>query len=294
MTLMTRRLGLAGLAAGLAAACTPARLFNTITPDDPARVLARDETYGALPRQKLDVYGPLSGGPMSGGEAAPVAVFVYGGAWNSGSRAEYVWAGKALASQGFVSVVPDYRLAPDVRFPAFVEDIAASVRWIVDNIGRFGGDGRRIVLVGHSAGAYNAAMVSLDPGYLRAAGVDPACIKAFAGLAGPYYFPDLDGPILKAAFGTVPGEAYQVIRFASETSPAAYLAHGGADRTVIPRNTERLAKALRDKGVEVESHIYPGLSHADVLLAMSRTFRGRRPVWDDMIPFLRRQVGLSA
>lgn len=291
MTLMTRRLGLAALAAGLAAACTPARLFNAITPEDPARVLATGERYGEAGRQQLDVYGPQGGAPADG---APVAVFLYGGAWNSGSRGEYVWAGKALASQGFVAVVPDYRLTPEVAFPAFVEDGALAIRWIVDNIGRLGGDPSRIVLIGHSAGAYNAAMIALDPRYLQAAGVEPGRIKAFAGLAGPYYFPNLDGPILKAAFGTVPGEAYQAVRFASASSPPAFLAHGGGDRTVTPRNTEGLAKALREKGVEVEAHVYPGLSHADVLLAMSRTFRARRPLWDDMIPFLRRQAGLSS
>src|SRR5690606_27264695 len=144
---------------------------------------------------QLDVYGPP--GRASG---APVAVFVYGGGWSSGSRKEYQWAGKMLAAQGFVTVVCDYPLVPEVRFPRFIEDVALAVRWAGDKAAGHGGDASRIVLVGQSAGAYNAAMVALDPRYLKAVGVDRNRIKAFAGLAGPYYFPTLDGPILSKTF----------------------------------------------------------------------------------------------
>jgi acetyl esterase/lipase len=290
---MTRRSGLIGLAGAVLAACTPARFLDSVFPDDAANTLIKNVRFGDNPRQKLDLYGP----PLNqsvGNPGAPVALFVYGGGWNSGSRKEYQWAGKMLAAQGFVTVVADYRLTPEVSFPAFVEDVAAAVRWAVDHAPEHGGDPSRIVLVGHSAGAYNAAMVALDPRYLKAVGVDRARIKAFAGLAGPYYFPDLSGPVLSKTFAGVPDDkTYQTLDYASPASPAAFLVAGGADRTVRPRNTERLAAALKNEGVEVESHIYPGQSHADVLLNLSRTFRGRSTEYAELTGFLRRQAGLG-
>jgi acetyl esterase/lipase len=289
---MTRRAGLIGLAGTLLAACTPARFFNTINAPDPAARPVRDQSFGPEPRQKLDVYAPKEIATQGAGQGAPVAIFVYGGGWNSGARGEYAWAGKALAAEGFITVVADYRLVPQVTFPAFVDDVALAIKWTVDNIAAQGGDPGRIVLVGHSAGAYNAAMIALDPRYLKAVGVDRSRIKAFAGLAGPYYFPTLDGPILSKTFAGADARLYQAIDYASPGSPAAFLACGDADRTVRPVNTERLAAALKKEGVEVESHVYPGLSHADVLLGLSRTFRRNSPVHADMMRFLRREAGL--
>ena len=108
--------------------------------------------------------------------------------------------GRALAAQGFVVVVPDYRLVPEVRFPAFLEDSAAAVRWARDNAAAFGGDGQRITLVGHSAGAYNAAMLALDPRWL---GPDRAAVRGFVTLAGPFDFLPLDDPATIAAFGSL-------------------------------------------------------------------------------------------
>ncbi|HYE46983.1 MAG TPA: alpha/beta hydrolase [Caulobacter sp.] len=284
---MTRRTGLLGLAGGFLAACTPARFLDTVIPDDPARVLTRDVAFGE--GLKLDLYGP-----QSAAAGAPVALFVYGGGWSSGSRTEYRWAGKMLAAQGFITVVADYRLAPQARFPAFIEDLAQAVRWAVDHTPEHGGDPSRIVLVGHSAGAYNAAMVALDPRYLKAVGVERTRIKAFAGLAGPYYFPNLDGPVLSRAFaGAEDDRIYQTLDYAGPGSPAAFLVAGSADATVRPRNTERLAEALTREGVEVEKHIYPGQTHLDVLLNLSRPFRGRSPEHGQLVAFLRRQAGLA-
>lgn len=223
-----------------------------------------------------------------------MALFVYGGGWNTGSRREYTWAGKMLAAQGFLTLVADYRLAPAARFPDFLHDLAAAVRWAVDHAAEHGGDSSRIILVGHSAGAYNAAMVALDPRYLQAVGVERDRVKAFAGLAGPYYFPNLDGPILSQTFAGAPDDRiYQTLDYAGPGSPAAFLVAGAADRTVRPRNTERLAEALRKEGVEVESHIYPGQSHADVLINLSRTLRGRSPEHGQLTAFLRRQAGMA-
>jgi acetyl esterase/lipase len=284
----TRRLGLAAAAAALAGACSPLTLFATLTPKDPARREAHDVAYGGDPRQRLDVYAPRrTEGP------APVAVFFYGGSWDSGRRQDYSWVGRALAAQGFVTVVADYRLYPQVRYPGFLEDGAQAVKWSADHAAQYGGDGGRIVLVGHSAGAYNAVMLALDPRYLTAAGVAPGTVRAVAGLSGPYAFLPLDGPITQRTFGQSSDlPATQPINYASATAPPAFLATGDADTMVYPRNTARLAKALRQAGATVEEHHYPGIDHVRLVLALSRPFRGRAPVLEEMSAFVHAHAGL--
>jgi acetyl esterase/lipase len=288
---MTRRFGLAAIGASLTAACSPLSLFANLSPKDPALTSARDVSFGPDPRQKLDVYTPRN--PSGGtGVPAPVAVFIYGGSWDSGRRQDYNWVGRALAARGFVTVVADYRLYPDVRFPAFVEDGALAVKWAVENAGRFGGDSSRIVLAGHSAGAYNAAMLALDGRYLQAAGVDPKRIRAFAGLSGPYDFLPLTDPIAIRTFGEARDlPATQPTYFARSDAPPAFLATGEQDTYVFPRNTVALASALRAVGARVEERHYPELTHISMVLALSRPLRGRATVFDEMTAFLKAHAG---
>lgn len=283
---VTKRLTLAGLGATMTGACTPLSLFATLSPRDPASRVVSGEAYGVGPRQRLDVYAPRGGqGP------APIAVFFYGGSWDSGRRQDYSWVGRALASRGFVAVVADYRVYPEVRYPAFLQDGAQAVKWASDNAASFGGDPDRIVLAGHSAGAYNAVMLGLDGRYLREAGMDPRKVKAIAGLAGPYDFLPLDDKTTRRVFGQagdLPGT--QPLAYVSKDSPAAFLATGDADSVVYPRNTVALARKLRDAGVEVEERHYAGVDHIRIVLALSRPLRGEAPVLAEMTDFLRRHA----
>ncbi|MBC7168109.1 alpha/beta hydrolase [Phenylobacterium sp.] len=280
-------LGVAALALG---ACSPLTAFANLTPTDPSRKLAGDVAYGPDPRQALDVYAPAEGqGPW------PVAVFFYGGSWEDGRRQDYGWVGRALAAEGFLTVVPDYRLHPQVRFPAFLEDGAGAVAWAANNAERFGGDPQRIVLAGHSAGAYNAVMLALDEDYLKSAGVDPQRIRAVAGLAGPYDFLPLTGEITPKVFGGAHDlSATQPVAFADPNAPPAFLAAGAEDEVVELKDTEILARRLSQAGAPVETRIYPDLGHAGIVLALSRPLRGRAPVLDDTADFLRRHTNAAA
>ena len=277
---MSRRLALPLLA--LLVGCSPLKTFNAVVPKDRGgRLVARDLPFGSHQRQKLDLYAPRE----QSGAKLPVIVFFYGGSWSSGIKEGYGFAGRALAAQGFLVAIPDYRLVPEVRFPAFVEDGAAAVKWVRANAARFGGDPERIVLAGHSAGAYNAAMLSFDPRWL---GEDRVAVRGFVGLAGPYDFLPLDGPITRAAFGGAPDlAATQPARFASPDAPPALLLTAAGDRLVHPRSSRLLAEALRRHNVAARIRSYPGVGHVGILTALAKPLRRKAPVLADIAGFAR-------
>lgn len=277
---------LSGFGAALAAACTPSLgTFDALAPrDGGARKVENDAAYGADARQRIDVYAP-----QAGAANAPIVVFIYGGSWRSGDKRDYGFLGAAFAAQGFVTAIPNYRLVPGVRFPTFVEDCAAAVRWVADNAARFGGDPRRIVLVGHSAGAYNTIMLALDAHYLRDAGVDAHAIRGAVGLAGPYDFLPLDVDATRDAFSQAPDlPLTQPVHFARADAPPLFLLWGEDDDTVGRHNLPNLERAVRTAGGRVETKLYPRIGHIEIMLALSRPFRGRAPVLADVTAFARR------
>ncbi|HWJ58911.1 MAG TPA: alpha/beta hydrolase [Sphingomicrobium sp.] len=282
---MTKKPALAALALGVATAvgltgCSPLNAFDTLIPKDRGSVMAiKDAAFGPDERQRLDVYRPR-GSPAS---KLPIIVFIYGGSWQSGSKAGYSFVGRALAARGFVTVIADYRLVPEVHYPAFVEDNAAAVRWAIANAPRFGGDPDRIVVAGHSAGAYGAAMLALDGRWL---GADRNRVRGLIGIAGPYDFLPLDGPITRAAFGNAPDLSdTQPVTHAGRGDPPSFLATAADDRTVRAYNSDSLAARLRAGGVRVERVTYPRVGHVGILTAIAKPLRGRASVLDDMTAF---------
>ena len=267
----------------LAAACSPLNTFNALVPvDGGVRLAAHDAAYGEDPRQRLDVYAPgkAGAGPL------PLVVFLYGGSWRMGARQGYGWAGRALAAQGFVVAVPDYRLVPQVRYPAFLEDSAAAVRWARAHAGELGADPDRVVVMGHSAGAYNAAMLAYDGRWL---GADRRWLKGFVGLAGPYDFLPLDGPATRAAFGAADDlPATQPVNHVAAGGPPALLLTADKDTTVAPRNATSMEAALQRAGVPFERRRYPGIAHIGIVTALARPLRGRAPVLADIAAFTHR------
>jgi acetyl esterase/lipase len=272
--------GVAGLGLG---GCSRLALFDAIAPrDDGASLVASGISYGPDPRQKLDVYAPQDA------RGAPVVVFFYGGSWNTGERVDYGFLGTALAAQGFITVLPDYRLVPDARFPAFVEDGAAATAWAQREISSFGGDGQRVVVSGHSAGAYIASMVALAPSYLEKAG-SRAQPRGFAGLAGPYDFMPFQYRSIIDAFGSWPRPVEtQPVAFVHAGVPPALLLQGSDDTTVPPRHAKTLAERLKAAGNDVELLIYDGVDHIDIMISLSRLLRDRANTLADLSRFVRR------
>jgi len=275
------RAGLAAAALFLIPGCSPLSAINALVPEDDHE-RATGIAYGPEARQKLDVYKPQK----AGGDK-PVVVFLYGGSWKNGDRESYRFAGQAFASRGYVTVIPDYRTYPEVRFPAFVEDAAEAVAWVRKNISRFGGDPSRIVLAGHSAGAHIAALLAYDDHYLKAAGVPMTSIAALVGLAGPYYFDPQKYDSLRAIFETAkrPDEA-RPITFVMPGQPPSLLIHGTADTTVWPKNSRELSAKLKAAQVPVHLVELEDVGHIGVLLALAKPFQEDDGVVDQIIGFL--------
>ena len=216
-----------------------------------------------------------------------VLIFFYGGGWVHGDRRAYAFAARAFARAGFVVVVPDYRKVPGVRFPAFVQDAAQALKWTRDHIADYGGDVSRIAVAGHSAGAYNAVMLALDRRWLVAEGVDPDIVKAAVGLCGPYdFYPFSKRRSIDAMQGVADPQATQPIRFARRDAPPMMLVTASGDTQVRPYNAVKLTRRLKSVGARVDYRNFIGLSHEEVVMALSKPFRGKAPVLADSVAFL--------
>jgi len=235
--------------------------------------------YATGPRQTLDVYRPAARG-------APVIVFIYGGSWQNGDKATYSFVGNALARRGYLTVIPDYRVFPQVRFPGFLQDAARAVRWARDNAARFGGDPNNIYLAGHSAGAYNAAMLAYDPRWLGAVGLSQRQIAGFIGLAGPYDFLPLKDKTLATIFGGANRRETQPIAYVSRHDPPSLLLAGTFDTTVEASNSTRLAAALEAAGNRVTLRRYPAVGHVTILGGFGTPIAPFVPVLSDIDAFI--------
>lgn len=277
-----------GLLAAAVAGCSPLGIVNRLTPSDTYNVSA-DIAYGPEARDKLDVYQPreLVDRPAPSG-GYPVVVFFYGGSWNGGERGDYRFVGEALASHGIVTVVADYRLYPQVRYPDFLTDCALAVAWARREAPRYGGDASRLFVMGHSSGGYNAAMVALDPRWLAAAGMAPSALAGWIGLAGPYDFLPIENKKAQPVFfhPNYPADS-QPIDHASRAAPRTFLGAAANDDIVNPeRNSRQMADKLRAAGVPVTLKIYPRANHYTLIGAFAWPLRGLEPVLQDVTTFV--------
>ncbi len=236
--------------------------------------------YGSHREQKLRIYA--SAKPA---RQLPIIVFIHGGSWSWGNPDDYTFVARALASEGFVVALAGYRLGKDGRYPAMLEDTAAAIAKTVQLAPRFGGDPTRVVLAGHSAGAYNVVQVTLEEKWLSGADIVPVGV---IGLAGPYDFYPFDKEASQNAFGSVgAGTESQPINHVRSDAPPMLLIHGERDTLVKPRNSRALAKTLRQAGVKVETRFYDQFDHNAPLISLANPWRSSRDVDDAVIDFAR-------
>ncbi|ALH79052.1 alpha/beta hydrolase [Sphingopyxis macrogoltabida] len=253
---------------------------------DGATLQVAGQPYGPGPRNMLNIWVPTG---TQKTDRLPVIVWLYGGGWYSGARDDYGFAGRAFAKQGFVVVIPDYRIVPEGHWPDFLQDSAAAVAWTEKHIAAYGGDPGRIALAGHSAGAYNAVMLTLDPQWMAGAGSDASAIRGVAALAGPYDFlPFEKGGRADVAMGDIrPAERTQPIQFVRADAPPLWLGHGTADTVVRVRNSQNLAAAMHKVGGAATLRTYEGLSHNDLVMALTGPLAYKGPILAEATDFLR-------
>ena len=285
MTLLNSKLprrSLFAMIPALLSACSAVDLLNATVPSDTYKRTERI-AYGPEARQMVDIYQPKAAVAN-----APMVVFFYGGSWSMGDRADYRFVGEALASAGIVTVVADYRLSPQVRYPVFVEDSALAMRWAFDHAQEYGADASRIFVMGHSAGAYNAAMLALDRRWLEAVGLKPSRLAGWIGLAGPYDFLPIDDRLAQVAFNwpDTPADS-QPLAHASKASPPALLLAPTHDRVIDPqRSTMAMSQKLSRAGVHVDAELFDSVGHATLVASMASVLRGRAPVLERVTGFV--------
>ncbi|HEY1710386.1 MAG TPA: alpha/beta hydrolase [Rhizomicrobium sp.] len=256
-----------------------AQLLNALIPRRGYRVVP-DLAYGGDPRQRLDLYIPNG---LT--RPAPVVLYFYGGSWQWGSKAAYRFLGQALASAGIVVGVADYRLYPQVKYPAFVEDGAAALRFMRGHIATYGGNPQALFPAGHSAGAYIAVLLAADRRYLSDA--ERASIAGIIGIAGPYDFLPLKDTALIDIFGGDNVPETQPINYVDRKLAPMLIAYGNSDKTVHPRNSRRLMKQLQAFGSEVDLREYDGIGHIAIIVSLASWFRWRTPLREDIVRFVK-------
>jgi acetyl esterase/lipase len=246
--------------------------------------IEHDVSFGSDPRLKLDVYR------SAGAKDAPVVVFFYGGSWQRGDKSIYRFVGAALAREGFVAVIPDYRVFPAVLYPDFLRDSARAVRWAKDNAARFGGDAGKVFLSGHSAGAYNAISLATDRRWLAETKLDPnKDIAGVIGIAGPYDFLPLKAENLKIIFGLEEMRpATQPIHYVDGREPPMLLLRPANDNVVDPGNSARLANRLEGKGGKARLVTYDRVGHLSIIGTFSPLLSFLAPARDDLAQFVRK------
>ena len=275
-SILSRRAWLALAASGSLAACSPVLGTLNLVSGGQSEGTRLDRPYGPDPRHRYDLYGDAD-------SSVPLVVFIHGGGWDSLSKDQFAFVGNALVAQGFSAALINYRLGPNTPFPGFVFDAARAVALLRKDTGR------RVVLMGHSAGAHIAALVTLDPRYLAAFGTTPCeAVAGFAGLAGPYDFLPLTEERYKAIFPANTRPQSQPINFVGGPHPPILLAHGLDDATVEPDETRRLAAALRRAGGEVETLLLEEVDHTDIIGAYGPGLSRLAPIREPVAAFIER------
>ena len=268
----------------LSSACSPVKVLNSLVPENGYELVSAIE-YGTNARQKLDIYLPKAANKSVA--LKKVIIFYYGGNWDSGERADYKFAAEALVSQGYIVVIPDYRVYPEVLFPGVMADPVSAAKWVKANIKKYNGDANKVFLAGHSAGAHMAVMMVINPEYLAQASLKPKDFAGVIGLAGPYDFLPLKSDRLKEIFGAE-GEQWksQPINFVDGNNPPLFLAVGMKDGTVWPRNTYNLAKKIKEKKGLVEVHEFASYNHVDMVAKLAKPLRGNGELLKSVITFI--------
>ena len=221
-------------------------------------------SYGTDKLQNLDFYPAANGN-----KRAPLVVFVHGGGWKRGSKDNGTgqWKAPHYTQGGYAFVSINYRLVPDATVEQQGADVAAALRYLIDNAARLGFDPARIVIMGHSAGAHLVALVGTDESYLRGAGLSFASIDGVIPIDGAAYDvaqqmqegPGMMQDTYAQAFGSDPVRQRALsptLHAAAPNAPRFLIIHVGRDDGVA--QSIKLESALKQGGTPVERQQFDG------------------------------------
>ncbi len=235
-------------------------------------------------KDRLDLYVPATA------KSAPVVVWIHGGALRQGDKSEDTHVGQRLASAGYVTAVINYRLSPGVTHPAHIEDAAAAVAWVKRNVSSHGGDPDRLVVSGHSAGAYLAALLATDARYLAAHRLSPKDLRAVVPVSA-FFYVDREGVAPdrpKDVWGTEAStwKAASPAEYLRADLPPMLLLYADGDEDWRRKQHQDFAADLRAAGyARVETKMIAARTHMSILHKMGQS---GDPTSDAIIAFLDR------
>ena len=269
-----------------------AKIWNWMSVNT-AQTVKRDVVFNEEHALAADIYYASTDYASTGNQQAKGSIiFIYGGSWRSGSKELYGFLADGLGKFGYDVVIPSYRLYPNAAYPEFVQDVADFMQWYADNAQALNLSLDNLYLMGHSAGAYNAAMYLTDPSYTK-----PLSYQAFIGLAGPYdFFLPTEDPKYIPVFTengpfNVPNSmpAHQPGDNLAKLVKRALLLHGKDDTTVTPKNIDNFAHYLTNRDVAVQTQIYEGVDHAQLVSAVNNVPFISHNIRDQIIAFMEGQ-----
>ncbi len=250
-----------------------AGVLNMITPSGSFDLKA-DVSFGDHPRDSVDYYLAADSD-----DSKPLIVFIHGGGWSRGDKSMYKFFAEGLTSEGYDVALPNYRLYPEVIYPEFLTDNARAIAAIHKAYPT-----RYLVLIGHSAGAYNALMMAFKPQYLDAEGI-AACytVRGIVSLAGPTgALPVEKEPTISIFPERLQGDD-STLKHLDQPLPPMLLLNGDEDSSVHPENARVLGAALQGRNIATVK-IVKGADHVDPVKEMSHTFEG--PIKQHILDFI--------
>lgn len=224
--------------------------------------LVAHQSYGADYWQAVDVY-PARKAPQGG---APVLVFAHGGAWTNGYKEWMGLMAPALTKAGITFVSVSYRLAPQHKWRAMLEDCLDAIAWVHRNIRQYGGDPDRIAVGGHSAGGHLMALAALQPDGLQERGVPPRSLLACFPLCAPLdiRYPDRQpGSGEERTHQSILNDSSEAasaspVCHVSASTPFMLLAYARDDLPRIVNGNRAMAAELDGNRVPHETLLLPG------------------------------------
>lgn len=229
-------------------------------------------------RLKLDIYYSEE----KSEEKKKVIFFVHGGSWKSNNKDQFQFIGKNLARRGYIAVLPNYRLVPEYRYPAQIEDIAKALKWTEDNIDKYGGDSKNITLSGHSAGGHLAALIGYSDNLQNEYNIRKENISSLVLLAGVYKFSDnyeSGSEIIKDFVPKNHWEDAQPVVHLDPSDPPTFVLQGLKDETVSPLQAEYLTNMLKKNNIKHKSILKENLNHLSLLFVFADN---SHKLWDEI------------